>query len=117
MIQELLWLGFRFAAALTCSVSFRQSLAALSACALGRNPAQTQYPSVGCELSSGHFSWRFGRVSAAAELGLARPTLFLWFRYRRETCRTDKAQFSTTVYFLYYMKQSLVVARPVAVGL
>lgn len=57
-----------------------------------------------------------GRASVAAELGLAKPTLFFWFRCRRETYRTDEGQFSTEMHFLlYYIKQSLVIARPVAV--
>ena len=60
----------------------------------------------------------FGRVSVAAELGLAKPTLFFWFRYRRETHRTNEGQFSTEMHFLlYYVNQSLVIARPVAMGL
>lgn len=58
----------------------------------------------------------FGRVSVAAELGSAKPILFLWFRYRRETYGTDEGQFSTEMLFLlYYIRQSLVIARPVVV--
>jgi len=60
----------------------------------------------------------FGRASVTAKLGLARPTLFFWFRYRRETYRTHEGQFSTEMCFLlYYTMQSSVIARPVAVGL
>lgn len=60
----------------------------------------------------------FGRVSVAAELGLASPTLFFWFRYRREAYWTVKGQFSTEMHFLlYYIKQSLVTTSPGGVNL
>lgn len=60
----------------------------------------------------------FGRASVVSELGLAKPTLFFWFRYRGETHRTDEGQFSTEMRFLLYdIKQSSVIARPVAAGL
>lgn len=105
LIQELLRLAFRFAAAaaLICTVCF--SIAwllygfVLWEGRLHRHNTLLWHVSFPVAVSPGDWA-----VSAAAELGLARPTLFSWFRYRRDTCRTDTGRFSTTVYLVCYMK-------------
>lgn len=92
MIQELLWLEFRFAAAvLIFSVLSRHSLAALLTCALHRHTALLWDVSFPVAASPGD-----GAVSAAAELGLARPILSpaLGTGERIGTCRTAEGHFS-----------------------